>query len=267
MKRALPADCLPCGCISGNMLSTFASVCFRDWGKYGESQYVGLKNCITHANDERKTQVFMGTNGSAGLVVFRGYSQFHYVVDDVSNIMIPFEMVNSGALVNAIILNSYKDLRDLVIGYIKKHQLRTVYVIGHSMGAAMATLATVDIVMNAKVSASCFTFGSPKVGDSWFKKIYVNNVECTKRYVMSSDPIPLWPCNKKYVHVCKPVVLGSIYDRTSLWYGMLKYWIMKMFRMTKSDQKHHIVTDCSGVEGHELYSYAFSVRKSPNNLI
>jgi len=249
------------------MLSVFISSCFRDWGKFGESGNIGLTDCITHVRDSTETQMFMGVSGTACLVSFRGYNRFHHVLDDVSKLAVPFDIVNSGARVNAIFLNAYKEYRDVLLKYISLHDLRTVHITGHSMGGAMATLAAVDIASTSEISTHCYTFGCPKVGNAWFRKIYSSCVDSTKRYVVPSDPIPFYPSEKEYVHVCKSALVGSRSERIKLWIGMAKHSLLVFFRLSTKEQKCHVVTNFSGVEEHELYNYAFSVRKLADDLI
>jgi len=267
MKRLLPADCLPCGCISKEMLSSFVSSCFKDWGKYGEGAHIGLTECITHSRSATGTQMLMGVSGSSALVSFRGYGRFHQVLDDVSTLAVPFTIVNSGARVNAIFLNAYMEYRDVLMEYVSRHDLRSVHITGHSMGAAMATIAAVDIASTAGVSSYCYTFGSPKVGDGWFRKVYADKVESTSRYVIPSDPIPHYPWEKDYVHVCRSTLVGSRIEELGLWMGMVKHFFMVMFRMSSKKQRGHVVTNFAGVDAHELYNYAFSVRKLSDDLI
>jgi hypothetical protein len=266
MGRILPADCLSCGCISGAMLSVLVSSCFHDWGRYGEYGEIGLSDCITYDISEHMSQLFMGVSGSAAMIVFRGYDRFHMLINEIDRTAIPFDIVNSGARVNCVLLNAYRDMRDKVKAYIEKHpELRIVHFVGHSMGAGIATLAAVDIA-HCDITVHAHTFGSPKVGDSWFKKIYAAKVNRTNRYVMSSDPIPLYPWDDEYVHVCRPTYISPILERLPIWIGMIKNFLMMMMCMSKRGLSYKIVSKFSGLEGHRLYNYAFSIRKLSEHL-
>jgi hypothetical protein len=68
----------------------------------------------------------------------------------------------------------------LIAALAKLSPEKTLYVTGHSLGAALATLCAVDIAANtAFCSPSLFTYGSPRVGDPAFAKAF-------SRYVRSS---------------------------------------------------------------------------------
>lgn len=267
MKKLLPADCLPCGCVSDEMLSSFVSSCFRDWGKYGEGGEIGLSDCTTEVRWSTHTQMFMGMCGKACLVVFRGYDRFHLVIEDISTIALPFDVVNSGARVNGVFLNAYKEFRDDMMAYVEKHDPAIVYAVGHSMGGAMATLAAIDLAVNAKVSARCYTFGSPKVGDAWFRKIYLEKVETTERYVTPLDPIPLYPWDREYVHLSGARIAGSWADRFKMMVGSVKHFLMVCVGMAKMSERGRVITSFLGTDGHELYNYAFEIRKFGKDLI
>jgi predicted lipase len=52
-----------------------------------------------------------------------------------------------------------------------EHPGRPVYVIGHSLGAAMATIAAVDLRFKLDLTdVRLYTFGSPRVGNQIFSK-------------------------------------------------------------------------------------------------
>jgi len=66
--------------------------------------------------------------------------------------------------------------------------------VGHSLGGALATLAAMDIKLNVPgKSVSCYTFGSPKVGDSAFAGAYNKLVPDTHRFVNDTDLVPKIP--------------------------------------------------------------------------
>lgn len=58
---------------------------------------------------------------------------------------------------------------------------RPLWITGHSLGGALATLAAADLVDRDDTWYGCYTFGSPRVGDRDFARIM--NAECGGRLV------------------------------------------------------------------------------------
>lgn len=77
-----------------------------------------------------------------------------------------------------------QEIRDSVLPF-KDYAL---YVTGHSLGGALALIAT--RALNSDNLAACYTFGSPKVGNSEFADIIKPPIY---RIVNASDPVPWLP--------------------------------------------------------------------------
>jgi len=72
----------------------------------------------------------------------------------------------------------------------------SVTVCGHSLGGALATLATLDIRVNAPApyhDVTCWTYASPKVGTAQFVAKYDQMVENTARIANELDLVPRLP--------------------------------------------------------------------------
>ena len=87
-----------------------------------------------------------------------------------------------------------KDLFDAVETLVHT-KARPVYITGHSLGAALATMATAELANHPKAwvrdsIAACYTFGSPRVGDSTFD-MYVKVP--LYRVTNGIDPVPVVP--------------------------------------------------------------------------
>ena len=92
---------------------------------------------------------------------------------------------------------------------------RKIWITGHSLGAALATLAA-DRYRNVK---GLYTYGSPRVGDKDFKKNFRMN---TYRFVNNNDIVTKVPPAGMYRHVGELRHIdgdGVIRDKTNPWEG------------------------------------------------
>lgn len=97
---------------------------------------------------------------------------------------------------------------------------------GHSLGGAIATLATLffsyeykDKIKESHLEIDCLTLGSPRVGDSSFASLFNKNVNNSYRYVNDNDPIPCFPSNWRFEHVKGLIWLNQNinYEFNSIW--------------------------------------------------
>ncbi|KAJ4841915.1 hypothetical protein Tsubulata_013354 [Turnera subulata] len=89
-----------------------------------------------------------------------------------------------------------------------------VYVTGHSLGGALATLLALELsssqlVKRDAISVSMYNFGSPRVGNKRFAEVYNQKVKDSWRVVNHRDIIPTVPRLMGYCHVAQPVYLAA----------------------------------------------------------
>ncbi|MED6173292.1 hypothetical protein PIB30_058033 [Stylosanthes scabra] len=94
-----------------------------------------------------------------------------------------------------------------------------VYVTGHSLGGALATLLALELSSNqlakrGAISITMYNFGSPRVGNKRFAEVYNEKVKDSWRVVNHRDIIPTVPRLMGYCHVAQPVYLapGALRD-------------------------------------------------------
>ena len=65
---------------------------------------------------------------------------------------------------------------------------------GHSLGAAVSTIAAVEYSKQRPGKVDNVTFGSPLVGNHLFKEEFKKQrIELARRYVNGRDPVPKSP--------------------------------------------------------------------------
>ncbi|KAF5736689.1 hypothetical protein HS088_TW14G00839 [Tripterygium wilfordii] len=104
----------------------------------------------------------------------------------------------------------YDDRDDIVETLHRWH----VYVTGHSLGGALATLLALELsssqlMKRGAISVTMYNFGSPRVGNKRFADVYNKKVKDSWRVVNHRDIIPTVPRLMGYCHVAQPVYLAA----------------------------------------------------------
>ncbi|KFK36238.1 hypothetical protein AALP_AA4G096300 [Arabis alpina] len=89
-----------------------------------------------------------------------------------------------------------------------------VYVTGHSLGGALATLLAIELASSqlakhGAITVTMYNFGSPRVGNKKFADVYNQKVKDSWRVVNHRDIIPTVPRLMGYCHVAQPVYLAA----------------------------------------------------------
>ncbi|GLJ23903.1 hypothetical protein SUGI_0454200 [Cryptomeria japonica] len=127
-------------------------------------------------------------------------------------------------------LSAYDSVRNRLLSFIKTSIAFTdgekdkaskwhVYVTGHSLGGALATLLSLELSSSEMAKHGCiditmYNFGSPRVGNKRFADEYNKKVKDSWRIVNHRDIIPTVPRLMGYCHVDKPVYFtaGDLQD-------------------------------------------------------
>jgi len=90
-----------------------------------------------------------------------------------------------------------------------QHPDYEVVVVGHSLGAAVATLAATDIRGKGHPSAKLYAYASPRVANSALAK-YISAQDGNYRFSHIDDPVPKLPLLAMgYVHVSPEYYISS----------------------------------------------------------
>lgn len=86
-------------------------------------------------------------------------------------------------------------MQDNLLNYTRLYKKKNIYVTGHSLGGALAYLATGHIIKLGYKVGALYTLGSPRVGDALYEKWFTNMFEgkFTARIVHHKDPVPHLP--------------------------------------------------------------------------
>ena len=174
-------------------------------------------------------------DGDIIIVAFRGSQQLKDWLTDFNafNVVYPYENDESKIKVHKGFINAYKSVRAQVHKFIKKHEkIKKIFVCGHSLGGALATLCAIDIQYNFNpISIECYPSGNPKVGNKAFVKSYNKRVPNTIRTYMRTDLVPNMPPSwlqvmyDKYYHAGKKNAIGN----RNVFIG-IKNWFKRKFK-------------------------------------
>jgi len=139
-------------------------------------------------------------------VVFRGTEGLDDVKIDMMEIQEPLFPGNKKILVHRGFLKQFRsifgELLETINGAIDS--VHTVHFSGHSLGAALATLAAgvfSPIIRSKRGIVVCHTIGCPRIGNAGFVDWYSGLVEESCRFLNYKDPVPLLPVNGFYKHI------------------------------------------------------------------
>jgi triacylglycerol lipase len=152
---------------------------------------------------EAGTQAFLARNRFYAVLAFRGTEPTEWA--DVRADIRAYKKSVSEGRVHAGFLDAYKLVADEIVKNLEdtNHDKWPLYITGHSLGGALATVATQELDIIKGIGdqiAACYTFGSPRVGNKKYERALKVPVY---RIVHSTDIVTLVP-NIGYTHVGDP---------------------------------------------------------------
>jgi triacylglycerol lipase len=173
------------------------------------------------------TQVFVASNADTVLVAFRGTQP-----DKLDDWITDADVILADTEVGSVhygfwaALQSVWDNLEQTIG---NHQQngQSLWFTGHSLGAALATLAVARIRLTLKPVHSLYTYGSPRVGSIAFTDRFDQDFgEFTFRYVNNSDVVTRVPTREMgYSHVGTSLTFdanGDVHADMHFWNKLLE---------------------------------------------
>ncbi len=164
----------------------------------------GFDTVVPFASDVGKnkeaTRGYVAARRDDIVLAFRGTDE---VEDWIINLKF-LQVKDNGAMVHqgfALALSSIWDKAEETLRNLTRCKNRKIWITGHSLGGALATLATRRVANMNLGPLETYTFGQPRVGDDVMKKQIVSPFY---RFAYVSDPITFAPFSipktVKYVH-------------------------------------------------------------------
>ena len=147
--------------------------------------------------------------------------------DEISDVLADLNAIPRGAMTHGWVHSGFRGELDKlwedVVEHLNKHQGKKLYITGHSLGAAMATLATSRIEEFRKIE-QLTTFGSPRVGTRKF----VKNIQTPHmRFVNNNDivtKVPLWIMGYKHHGVLQYINFYGNIRKLTTWQAIKDKW-------------------------------------------
>ena len=141
------------------------------------------------AFNESDTQAFLAKRSSDSIAVlaFRG-TEANKWKDVKTDLDARFYKGTGGVKIHSGFRGAYECVREQVQEEVRKLEGFSLYVTGHSLGGALATIAARDLERDSL--AACYTFGGPRVGDEEF----IDDIHApVYRIVNAADGVPRVP--------------------------------------------------------------------------
>lgn len=149
----------------------------------------------------KDTQAIVRRDSSGVIIAFRG-TEATNLKDWLTDIRIAKVKLH-GVKVHKGFCRAYQDIRQKIFAELNDAPANTpIYITGHSLGAALATLCAFDLAMCGWRVDGLYTFGSPRVGGGSFKRAFNKKLSGrTFRVVNHNDIVCRIPTLLRWRHV------------------------------------------------------------------
>ena len=163
---------------------------------YGQGIAKYNMELITPLNNKKSDiQGFIAKKKNDLYIVFRGTSDVRDGLRDID-----FELVNypssksifSKPKVHKGFYTGYLSVKEDIVKALSKMNFESLYITGHSMGAAMAVICAFDLTMQFRYDEKTilYTFGCPETGNDPFVNRFKKTIKTSFRIVNDEDIIP-----------------------------------------------------------------------------
>jgi len=201
------------------VMSKLAYVKFEQDNEKTQELESGLKEAefeLIKTFNSADTQAFLARRAGDKFLVlaFRGTEKDKFK-DIVSDLDARFYTDDQGVKIHNGFYKAFLNLKDSIVQELNKFQDHSLYVTGHSLGGALALIATREF--NSDNLAACYTFGSPRVGSSEFGDDIKPPIY---RVVNALDPVPCVPFIYLYNFL---YYIGKLLEKVFKFSALVKY--------------------------------------------
>jgi len=166
----------------------WAQTAYNDSMENGTLLYDISTDCHVHViNESTRT-----------IIAFRGTTTLTDWLHDFKILRTKVDYLN-GTLVHRGFMKQYNSIREELLKLVPEGL--PIICCGHSLGGALATVCALDLALQREDQVSCCTYGSPRVGNLKFAKLFNREVAVSFRCVFKKDPITFTPLPIRFRHV------------------------------------------------------------------
>ena len=144
------------------------------------------------------------SNQSAIYVSFRGSASIQNWIDNLDVKLTSYPACDKCEVHDGF-YRTEQDVFEDVLAEVKslrqKFPSYTVIVTGHSLGAALATLTTLDLFNNGVADVRMFSFGCPRVGNTEFAEYASSRIPDHSRVTHHKDMVVHTPMHERFTHL------------------------------------------------------------------
>lgn len=173
---------------------------------------------------------FLINSDQCAVLAFRGSGSAVDWVSDFIAQQTPYRPVRNAGQTHKGFTDIYMSSRNQVHALLEQISSdKPLFITGHSLGGALATLCALDIACNTPFAAPMvYTFGAPRVGDPNFVKAYNYAVPVHFRFQNQFDIVPHLP----------PLVYQSPRTKGTYFYLHVKGEVLRSFRIGSVSGNH-----------------------------
>jgi triacylglycerol lipase len=233
----------------------------REVKKYVEDEWGFEKYIFFDKND---TQGFIIANKEVIILAFRGTECIEdWLTDaDISLVKDTWGKAHKGF--SKALDSVWKEVLKIISKFQDNSQ--TIWITGHSLGGALATLAASRLMQNNFDINGLYTFGQPRVGNAIFARTFDLRLKHrTFRFVNNEDIVTrVPPSSLKYEHI------GSVYyfDTAGKLHRGIRWWRMFMDRslstIVRATVRYKDLSEefPNGINDHEIARYIARIKKN-----
>jgi triacylglycerol lipase len=217
--------------------------------------YSVVSDFTAKAYDSREERFgFVLTSERASILAFRGSGSAEDWVSDFIAQQTTYRPVKNSGLTHKGFTDIYMSAREQIFEIINQLSPdKPLFITGHSLGGALATLASLDLASNSEFSAPIvYTFGAPRVGDPKFASSYNAVIATHWRFQNEFDIVPHLPT----------LVYQAPKTKQTYYYMHVKGEVQRSFRMG-SVSGNHILSNYFTDLVNEDPAFAISICNEP----